>query len=76
MKFVSDLHIHGKYSQATSKDLTIPTLEKWARVKGVNLLGTGDFTHPKWIKHLKKELSDDGTGFYKTKTGFNFMMDF
>ena len=74
MKIIADLHIHGKYSQATSKQLDIPNLEKWARVKGVNLLGTGDFTHPKWIQHLKEELTDDGSGVLKTKTGFPFIL--
>lgn len=74
MKFISDLHIHGKYSQATSKQLDIPNLEKWAKVKGVNLLGTGDFTHPKWIEHIKENLTDDGTGVMRTKTDFPFIL--
>lgn len=74
MKLIADLHIHGKYSQATSKQLDIPNLEKWARVKGVDLLGTGDFTHPKWIQHIKEELSDDGKGILRTKSGFPFIL--
>jgi uncharacterized protein (TIGR00375 family) len=74
MKLIADLHIHGRHSQATSKQLDIPNLEKWAKVKGVNLLGTGDFTHPKWIQHLKEELEDDGNGVFKTKTGFPFIL--
>jgi uncharacterized protein (TIGR00375 family) len=74
MKIIADLHIHGRYSQATSDNLTIPNLEKWANVKGVGLLGTGDFTHPKWIAHLKEELTDDGNGIFKTKTGFPFLL--
>ncbi len=65
---IADLHIHGKYSQATSNDLDIPNLEKWARVKGVQLLGTGDFTHPKWISHIKENLTDNGNGIFYTKT--------
>ena len=56
MKIIADLHIHSKHSQATSKDLGIKNLEKYARIKGVNLLGTGDFTHPKWVVELKEEL--------------------
>ena len=52
MEFIADMHIHSKYSRACSKNLTIQNLEKWARVKGVNLLGTGDFTHPKWIQEI------------------------
>lgn len=74
MEFIADLHIHGKYSRACSKELTIPNLEKWARVKGVTLLGTGDFTHPKWIEHIKEALKEDGTGFLRTKTGFPFIL--
>ncbi|MBW3022116.1 endonuclease Q family protein [Candidatus Woesearchaeota archaeon] len=70
----ADLHIHGKYSQATSKDLTIPNLEKWAKVKGINLLGTGDFTHPKWIEHIKEELTEDDSGILRTNSGFPFLL--
>ena len=61
MKIISDLHLHSKYSRATSKQLDIPNLEKWARVKGLNLLGTSDFTHPEWIKELKNDLTEDET---------------
>lgn len=74
MKIISDLHIHGKYSQATSKDLTISNLEKYANIKGLNLLGTGDFTHPKWIEEIKENLTEDDTGILKTKQGFSFML--
>ena len=58
MKIISDLHLHSKYSRATSKQLDIDNLEIWAKVKGLNLLGTGDFTHPEWIKELKSKLKD------------------
>ncbi len=74
MKIISDLHIHSRFSRATSKALDIKNLEKWAKIKGVNLLGTGDFTHPEWIKELKKELVEDGSGILKTKTGFPFVL--
>ncbi|MFH1823371.1 MAG: endonuclease Q family protein [archaeon] len=74
MKYISDLHIHSRFARATSKDLNIPNLEKWAKIKGVNLLGTGDFTHPEWIKELKQELTEDGSGILKTKTGFPFVL--
>jgi len=74
MRIIADLHIHSKYSRATSKELNIKNLEKYARLKGLNLLGTGDFTHPLWLKELKNELSEDGTGILKTKTGFNFIL--
>jgi uncharacterized protein (TIGR00375 family) len=74
MNTIIDLHIHGRFSQATSKNLSIETLEKWARVKGIDLLGTGDFTHPKWIKEIKEKLTPQDDGILKTKSGFPFML--
>jgi uncharacterized protein (TIGR00375 family) len=74
MRIIADLHIHGPYSRATSRDTTIANLEKYARMKGVSLLGTGDFTHPEWMKALKSELAEDGSGILKTKSGFPFML--
>ncbi len=74
MNYIADLHLHSKYSRATSNKLDIPNLEKWSRIKGVDLLGTSDFTHPEWIKEIKKNLTDDGTGILKTKNGMNFVM--
>ena len=72
---IADLHIHGRFSRATSKNLSIETLEKWARIKGVGLLGTGDFTHPEWIKEIKEQLKEDkNTGILKTKTNFPFLL--
>ena len=73
MEIISDLHLHSKYSRACSKDLTIPNMEKWAKVKGLNLLGTSDFTHPEWIKELKRSLVDHD-GIYQTASGFNFVL--
>jgi len=74
MKVIGDLHIHSRFARATSKDLNIFNLEKWARIKGVNLLGTGDFTHPEWNAELKRDLQEDETGILKTKTGFPFVL--
>jgi uncharacterized protein (TIGR00375 family) len=73
MEIISDLHLHSKYSRATSKSLDIDNLEKWAKVKGLNLLGTGDFTHPEWIKELKSKLTEEN-GIFKTKTGMPFIL--
>lgn len=72
--FFCDLHIHSRFSRACSKNITIENLEKWARVKGLDVLGTGDFTHPEWLNELKKNLIGDGTGIYKTKSGFKFIL--
>ena len=74
MKIISDIHIHSKFSRATSKQLNIENLEKYARIKGINLLGTSDFTHPEWIQELKQELTEDETGILKTKTNFPFIL--
>ena len=65
MNIIADLHIHGRFSRATSKNLTIKNLEKYARIKGVELLGSGDFTHPEWYKELKGELKEDGSSVKK-----------
>ena len=74
MEIIADLPIHGRFSRGTSKDLTLANLEKWARIKGVGLLGTGDFTHPKWLSEIKDNLSDDGSGILMSKTGFPFVL--
>ncbi|MCK4589677.1 MAG: DNA helicase UvrD [Nanoarchaeota archaeon] len=71
MQLITDLHIHSKYSRATSPTLDLQNLEKWAKLKGVHLLGTGDFTHPIWIKELK--VLEEQNGILKTKTGFPFI---
>ena len=60
----ADLHIHSRFSRACSKDLTFPNLVKWAKIKGVSLLGTGDFTHPVWLDEIKEQLEDKGNGLY------------
>ena len=62
MNLIADLQIHSRFSRATSSAITIQNLEKYARLKGINLLGTGDFTHPKWLAELKSELKEDGSG--------------
>jgi len=67
-RVIADLHIHSRFSRATSKDLTIQNLIKWAKIKGVNLLGTGDFTHEKWLDEIKSELEEkDGILIPKNK---------
>lgn len=62
--FVADLHIHSRFSRATSKDCDLPHLDWWARRKGIHLIGTGDFTHPAWRAELKEQLVPAETGVY------------
>jgi uncharacterized protein (TIGR00375 family) len=64
-QFIADFHIHSKYSRATSKEMDIPHLDHSARMKGITLLGTGDFTHPQWLRELKDNLEDCGNGLYR-----------
>lgn len=73
-EYFADLHIHSRFSRACSKDLNIDNLEKWARVKGLDVLGTGDFTHNTWLNELKEKLKDNGNGILETKTGFKFIL--
>ncbi|NDY41810.1 DNA helicase UvrD [Dissulfurirhabdus thermomarina] len=62
--FLADFHIHSRFSRATSRRMTVPELDRWARLKGLALVGTGDFTHPGWLAELERELVPDGTGLY------------
>ncbi len=68
MRFIADFHIHSKYSRATSPQMELECLDKWARIKGIQVLGTGDFTHPEWIKNLKQKLEPAEPGLFKLKT--------
>jgi len=67
MKFVADLHLHSRYSRAVSQAMVLPNMAKWAKLKGINVLATGDFTHPFWFEKLKNELEDAGNGLFRLK---------
>lgn len=56
MQFIADLHIHSRYSRACSRDLTPENLCRWGQLKGINVIGTGDFTHPLWMQELQEKL--------------------
>jgi len=73
MKFVADFHIHSKYSRATSPRMEIKTLSEYAKLKGISLLGTGDFTHHLWLEELKDGLKDSGNGLFEYN-GVNFIL--
>ena len=67
-QFRADLHIHSRHSRGTSKRLTPANLAAWARVKGLHVLGSGDFTHSAWRKELKEALAfDEETGLYRLR---------
>ena len=67
MKFVTDLHLHSKYSRAVSQNMLLANMADWARIKGINVIASSDFTHPFWFDDLKKELVDAGNGLFKLK---------
>jgi len=67
MKFIADFHLHSKYSRATSRDMSLENLDKWARIKGIKVLGTSDFTHPQWLQEIKEKLEPAELGLFKLK---------
>ena len=67
MKMIGDLHIHSRFSMATSREGTPENLDFWARKKGISLIGTGDFTHPVWRKELRERLVPEENGLYRLR---------
>ncbi len=67
MRFIADLHIHSSYSRATSADMVPEGIWRWAQLKGITVVGTGDFTHPGWIKELNSKLEPLGNGLFTLK---------
>ncbi len=65
-RIIADLHVHSAYSRATSKEMNVASMALWAKKKGINLLGTGDFTHPIHLANLRAALSPAGSGLYST----------
>ncbi len=66
---ILDLHIHSRYSRACSADLELPKIAQSCEQKGIDIVVTGDFTHPAWIKHIKENLVEENQGVYKLKGG-------
>lgn len=73
MAYVADLHIHSRFSRACSPQINVTNLAKWARFKGIDLVGTGDFLHPLWRNELKANLKDRGDGLYEFD-GIKFLL--
>jgi uncharacterized protein (TIGR00375 family) len=67
MRFIADLHVHSHYSRATSQDMSPEGIWKWAQLKGITVIATGDFTHPEWLKELEKKLEPAGNGLFTLK---------
>jgi uncharacterized protein (TIGR00375 family) len=67
MRFITDFHLHSRYSRATARNMDLEDLDKWAKIKGVRVLGAGDFTHPQWFQNLKDKLEPAEPGLFKLK---------
>jgi len=67
MFFIADLHTHSRFAGATSATLCLETLYQWALIKGIDVVSTGDFTHPQWIKELEEKLQPENNGFFSLK---------
>lgn len=64
MRVIADLHLHSKFSRATSREMDVETIARWCALKGIALVGTGDFTHPVWLRELKAKLRPTGRGLF------------
>lgn len=62
---ILDIHLHSKYSRACSKQLDLEHIEQWCRIKGIDIVGTSDFTHPAWFKEIGKKLEPLGNGLFQ-----------
>jgi DNA helicase-2/ATP-dependent DNA helicase PcrA len=67
MPFVADLHVHSRFSVATSKDMDLPHLHQWAGIKGISLVATGDVTHPVWFREISESLVPLDCGLFELK---------
>jgi len=67
MKVIADLEVHSKYARAVSPSMNVPTIHEWALKKGIGLVGTGDFTHPMWLRELEANLEEAGNGVYRLR---------
>jgi DNA helicase II / ATP-dependent DNA helicase PcrA len=68
MKLIVDLHIHSKYSRACSKDMEPVGMEHWCSLKGIDVVATGDYVHPEYLKELKEKLEPAEAGLFKLKS--------
>lgn len=77
MRFIADLHLHSPYSRAVSQAMTLENLDAWAKKKGILVLGTSDFTHPRWMAEIENKLEPAESGLFQLKSnssGTRFML--
>lgn len=68
MRYIADLHIHSRFSRATSKEMALENIERWAQLKGIDIVGTGDFTHPFWFREIKEKLAPAESGLFRLRS--------
>jgi uncharacterized protein (TIGR00375 family) len=68
MRTIVDWHIHSKYSRACSKELVLPTIASWCARKGIDIVATGDWTHPEWFSHICENLEETSQGIFSLRT--------
>ena len=69
MRIIADFHLHSAFSRATSREMHLPEIARWGRLKGLSLLGTGDFTHPAYFQEIRTQLEETGKGLLRLKGG-------
>jgi len=74
MRIIADLHIHSKYSRAVSQEMVLENIALWAKKKGIQVMGTGDFTHPQWFNEIKTKLKPAEPGLFKLADSTRFML--
>jgi len=75
VKFIADFHIHSHLSRATSREMNLENIYKWAQLKGVAVVGTGDFTHPQWFKEINEKLEPAEPGLWALKPKYSRNID-
>ncbi|EKD92940.1 MAG: hypothetical protein ACD_28C00298G0001 [uncultured bacterium] len=70
MRFIADFHVHSHYSRATSKEMNVVSLTKWGQLKGIQVIGTGDFTHPRWFEEMQMKLEPAESGLFRLKKDY------
>ena len=75
MALIVDLHLHSKYSRATSKDMDLEGMYHWGKIKGINIIGSADFTHPEWFSELREKLEPAEPGLFKLKDKISQELD-
>ena len=75
MRYIVDWHIHSKYSRACSKQLELPIIAQWCQRKGINIVATGDWTHPLWFQHIKEHLVEVRQGIFQLNNSTSQQLD-